>query len=209
MRRGQAPATTETKPNKKVDRYSRRKSKNGNEKSGFARRLSAKPRFFSFARCLKLCFFSGALVLPQNHRFCNSREFTACACLDINERKNGVLLYIPDTTANVPPLIVARVLVLITSRAENIFPINTALLPQALRKISRLYFNSLHKVIVKQIMLYDDRIEIQFNAPIKVSPDSDESRRGFSLCSKTVKLAYKVPHRANITKLEFEIEIYI
>ena len=81
-----------------------------------------------------------------------------------------------------------RVLVLITSRAENIFPINTALLPQALRKISRLYFNSLHKVIVKKIMLYDDRIEIQFNAPIKVSPDSDESRRGFSLCSKTVKL---------------------
>ena len=63
--------------------------------------------------------------------------------------------------------------------------------------------------LVKQITLYDDRIEIQFNAPIKVSPDSDESRRGFSLCSKTVKLAYKVPHRANITKLEFEIEIYI
>lgn len=63
--------------------------------------------------------------------------------------------------------------------------------------------------LVKQITLYDNRIEIQFNAPIKVSPDSDESRRGFSLCSKTVKLAYKVPHRANITKLEFEIEIYI
>lgn len=63
--------------------------------------------------------------------------------------------------------------------------------------------------LVKQIILFDDRIEIQYNAPIKVSPDSDESRRGFSLCSKTVKLAYKVPHRANITKLEFEIEIYI
>ncbi len=94
------------------------------------------------------CAFSICRVLlPQNYRFCNSREFTACACLDINERKNGVLLYTPDTTANVPPLIVARVLVLITSRAENIFPINTALLPQALRKISRLYFNSLHKVI--------------------------------------------------------------
>lgn len=63
--------------------------------------------------------------------------------------------------------------------------------------------------LVKQITLFDDRIEIQFNAPIKVSPDSDESRRGFSLYSKTVKLGYKVPHRANITKLEFEIEIYI
>ena len=63
--------------------------------------------------------------------------------------------------------------------------------------------------LVKQITLYDDKIEIQFNAPIKISPDSDGSRRGFSLCSKTVKIAYKVPHRANITKLEFEIEIYI
>ena len=40
--------------------------------------------------------------------------------------------------------------------------------------------------LVKQITLYDDKIEIQFNAPIKVSPD-DESRRGFSFYSKTVK----------------------
>lgn len=63
--------------------------------------------------------------------------------------------------------------------------------------------------LVKQITLYDDKIEIQFNAPIKVSPDSDESRRGFSLCSKTVKLAYKVPQRRNIVKLEFAIDIYV
>lgn len=62
--------------------------------------------------------------------------------------------------------------------------------------------------LVKQITLYDDKIEIQFNAPIKVSPD-DESRRGFSLCSKTVKLAYKVPQRRNIVKLEFAIDIYV
>ena len=62
--------------------------------------------------------------------------------------------------------------------------------------------------LVKQITLYDDKIEIQFNAPIKVSPD-DESRRGFSLCSKTVKLSYKVPFRANLVKYEFEVEIYL
>ena len=49
--------------------------------------------------------------------------------------------------------------------------------------------------LVKQITLYDDKIEIQFNAPINISPD-DESRRGFSLCSKIVKLSYKVPFRA-------------
>ena len=44
--------------------------------------------------------------------------------------------------------------------------------------------------LVKQVTLYDDKIEIQFNAPIKVSPD-DESRRGFLFYSKTVKLSSK------------------
>lgn len=58
------------------------------------------------------------------------------------------------------------------------------------------------------VTLYDDKIEIQFNAPINISPD-DESRRGFSLCSKTVKLSFKVPFRANLAKYEFEVEIYL
>lgn len=53
------------------------------------------------------------------------------------------------TAAFVTVVSLRRVLVLITSRAENIFPINTALLLRALRKISRLYFNSLHKVIAE------------------------------------------------------------
>ena len=62
--------------------------------------------------------------------------------------------------------------------------------------------------LVKQVTLYDDKIEIQFNAPINISPD-DESRRGFSLCSKTIKLSYKVPFRANLVKYEFEVEIHL
>ena len=62
--------------------------------------------------------------------------------------------------------------------------------------------------LVKQITLYDDKIEIQFNAPIKVSPD-DESRRGFLFYSKTVKLSYKVSFRTNLIKYEFEIELYV
>lgn len=49
---------------------------------------------------------------------------------------------------------------------------------------------------------------IQFNAPINISPD-DESRRGFSLCSKIIKLSYKVPFRANLAKHQFEVEIYL
>ena len=62
--------------------------------------------------------------------------------------------------------------------------------------------------LIKQVTLYDDKIEIQFNAPINISPD-DESRRGFSLCSKTVKLSFKVPFRANLAKYEFEVAIYL
>lgn len=62
--------------------------------------------------------------------------------------------------------------------------------------------------LIKQITLYDDKIEIQFNAPIKVSPD-DESHRGFLFYSKTVKLSYKVPFRTNLIKYEFEIEMYV
>ena len=62
--------------------------------------------------------------------------------------------------------------------------------------------------LVKQVTLYDDKMEIQFNAPINISPD-DESRRGFSLCSKTIKLSFKVPFRANLAKYEFEVEIYL
>ncbi len=59
--------------------------------------------------------------------------------------------------------------------------------------------------LVKQIVLFDDRIEIHFNNPIIGSPDN----RGFLLCEKSVKLAYKIPHRSNIMKLEFEIELYV
>lgn len=62
--------------------------------------------------------------------------------------------------------------------------------------------------LIKQVTLYDDKIEIQFNAPINISPD-DESRRGFSLCSKTVKLSNKVPFRANRAKYEFKVDIYL
>lgn len=60
--------------------------------------------------------------------------------------------------------------------------------------------------LIKQITLYDDRIEIEYNSPIKQSPDNDN--RGFLICSKTVKLSFKAERRAFLTHYEFEIEIY-
>lgn len=61
--------------------------------------------------------------------------------------------------------------------------------------------------LVKQITLYDDRIIIEYNSPIKQSPDNDN--RGFLICSKTVKLSFKVPFRTNLMQYEFEIEMYV
>ena len=74
---------------------------------------------------------------------------------------------------------------------------------QALELEPKLLINYL----VKQITLYDDRIEIEFNSPIKQSPDNNN--RGFLLCSKTVKLSFKVPFRTNLMQYEFEIAMYV
>ncbi len=75
---------------------------------------------------------------------------------------------------------------------------------QALRLEPKMLINSL----IKQITLYDDKIQIQFNSPIRISPD-DENRRGFTISTKVIKFAYKVPHRKDLAKFEFTIEIYI
>ena len=61
--------------------------------------------------------------------------------------------------------------------------------------------------LVKQITLYDDKIQIQFNSPIKESPDNESW--GFSLCSKKVSLAFHVPCRSNLLKYDFDIELYL
>ncbi len=75
---------------------------------------------------------------------------------------------------------------------------------QALRLEPNMLINSL----IKQITLYDDKIQIQFNSPIRISPD-DENRRGFTISTKVIKFAYKMPHRKDLAKFEFTIEIYI
>lgn len=75
---------------------------------------------------------------------------------------------------------------------------------QILKLEPKMLINSL----IKQIVLFDDKIQIQFNSPIKISPD-DENRRGFTVSTKIIKFAYKVPHRKELAKFEFTIEIFI
>ena len=62
--------------------------------------------------------------------------------------------------------------------------------------------------LIKQVILYDDKIEIQFNSPIRISPD-DESCRGFSFYSETIELiTFKWANTKPYTQ-KTQIECYI
>ena len=61
--------------------------------------------------------------------------------------------------------------------------------------------------LIKQITLYDDKIEIQFNSPIKESPDKDS--QGFSLCSKNVSFAFHVPCRCDLLRYNFDVNLFV
>lgn len=62
--------------------------------------------------------------------------------------------------------------------------------------------------LIKQVILYDDKIEIQFNSPIRISPD-DENRRGFSFYSETIELiTFKWANTKPYTQ-KTQIECYI
>lgn len=60
--------------------------------------------------------------------------------------------------------------------------------------------------LIKEIVLYDDKIEIYFNSPIKISPDES---RGFTFYTENIKITYKDPHRSEsvVIKAVFEMKI--
>jgi len=60
--------------------------------------------------------------------------------------------------------------------------------------------------LVKQIILFDDKIQIIYTSPLNQSPDTD---RGFSFYSKKVDISYGVPFRKNIVHIEFKIEMSV
>lgn len=97
---------------------------------------------------------------------------------------------------------------ILIERSKTAVKLNERDIRQYYEQALRLEMPMLINFLVKEIVLYNDKIEIYFNTPIKTSPD-DESRRGFSLCSKTVKLSFKVPFRTNLMKYKFEIKMYV
>ena len=54
-------------------------------------------------------------------------------------------------------------------------------------------------ILVKKVMLYDDKIEIYFNTPINASPDEQS---GLLICARTVRaknlLSYKCPYELQL-----------
>lgn len=66
---------------------------------------------------------------------------------------------------------------------------------------------------VKEIVLFDDRIEIHFNTPIRISPDESKPtasvRQGFLLYREIKKMKYLIHGFNTIRSLPIIIERYI
>ena len=60
--------------------------------------------------------------------------------------------------------------------------------------------------LIKEIILYDDKIEIYFNSPIKISPDES---RGFTFYTENIKITYKNPHRSESVVIQAVFEMKI
>lgn len=60
-----------------------------------------------------------------------------------------------------------------------------------------------HNNLQIKILLYDDRIEIYFNSPIRTSPDDEN--RGFSFYRGTQRRTFKDPHKSEWTRIILEV----
>ena len=77
------------------------------------------------------------------------------------------------------------------------------------REIRTFYENALRlepqlliDALIKEILLYDDRIEIYFNSPIRTSPDDSQ---GFSFYRGTQRRTFKDPHKSEWTRIILEV----
>lgn len=78
---------------------------------------------------------------------------------------------------------------------------------QALRLEPQLLIDCL----VKEIILYDDKIEIYFNSPIQPRDEngSPDESQGFVFYSEDIRLLLKAPHRSEPIRIEAQIEMRI
>ena len=70
--------------------------------------------------------------------------------------------------------------------------------------------------LVKEIIVYDDKIKIICNSPLKTFKDdndktkiSPDENQDFSFYTTKYNCSFKDPHKSQITTYMFEIEMYI
>ena len=62
-------------------------------------------------------------------------------------------------------------------------------------------------LLIRQIVLYNDRIEIQLNTPMKNGPDTDD--RGRPFCIRHAELRYATYHKGMPEAVSMRIEMFV
>ena len=60
--------------------------------------------------------------------------------------------------------------------------------------------------LIKEIVLFEDKIEIYYNSPIPTNPDES---RGFSFASEVIEISYSIPFRKYKANLIYTVIMYI
>ena len=97
---------------------------------------------------------------------------------------------------------------ILIERSKTAVKLNERDIRQYYEQALRLEMPMLINFLVKEIVLYNDKIEIYFNTPIKTSPD-DESRRGFLFYSDYGNLHYRIQNKQELQNRQMRIEMYI
>ena len=65
---------------------------------------------------------------------------------------------------------------------------------------------TLISALIKEIKLYDDKAEVTFNSPIKISPSENE---GFLFCTKLEKLKISTLNQKENNTIDFLVNLYV
>lgn len=97
---------------------------------------------------------------------------------------------------------------ILIERSKTVVKLNERDIWQYYEQALRLEMPMLINFLVKEIVLYNDKIKIYFNTPINTSPD-DESRRGFLFYSDYGNLHYRIQNKQELQNRQMIIEMYI
>ena len=94
---------------------------------------------------------------------------------------------------------------LLIEKSKTAIKVPESIIREYYEEVLNLEATMIVSLFIKEIVLYNDRIEIYFNSPIKNG--SDESQ-GFSFCSKQKHMVYKTKRMPTI-KYKMQIEMFV